>query len=66
MITQTAKEKFFLSNRDIFIKYFDSDSQYNSLISRGEYKQMERIIRDKSQFSSDEWIKEFFKEIIVE
>jgi hypothetical protein len=54
-----AKAKFYRTNRDIFLKYFDSLQQYQSLISAGNFKKMEEIIKSETKFSVDDFISEF-------
>lgn len=49
-----AKEKFYLHNRDIFLRYFDSMQQYQALITAGNFKEMERIITQNTNFKFEE------------
>jgi len=46
----TTKAKFFHHNRDIFLRYFDNVQQYDALIRAGNFKKMEEIIKEKSNF----------------
>ena len=45
--------KFYHHNRDIFIKYFDSIKQYQDLIEAGNFKKMNDIIKEKTDFTFD-------------
>lgn len=54
-----SKAKFYRTNRDIFLRYFDSLEQYEALINAGNFKKMEEIISENTNFNS----KEFFREI---
>ena len=54
-----SKAKFYRTNRDIFLRYFDSLEQYEALINAGNFRKMDEIISDKTNFKSEE----FFKEI---
>ena len=49
-----------MSNRDVFLRYFDSDKQYQALIDAGAFKKLESIIKEKSEFDYFEfevWVK---------
>ena len=48
-----SKAKFYHQNRDIFIKYFESIQQYQNLIEAGNFKKMNDIIREKTDFTFD-------------
>lgn len=48
-----SKAKFYHQNRDIFIKYFESIEQYQNLIEAGNFKKMNDIIREKTDFTFD-------------
>lgn len=52
-IENASKAKFYHQNRDIFIKYFESIQQYQSLIEAGNFKKMNDIIREKTDFTFD-------------
>ena len=43
--------KFYHHNRDIFIKYFESIKQYQDLIEAGNFKKIQEIIREKTDFN---------------
>ena len=45
--------KFYHHNRDIFIKYFESIEQYQNLIEAGNFKKMNDIIKEKTDFTFD-------------
>ena len=50
-ITENAsKAKFYSHNQPIFLKYFDSEEQYKALILAGNFKKLEAIISEKSEF----------------
>jgi len=51
ILNNAGKAKFYHHNRDIFIKYFDSIEQYNSLITSGKFDKLEQIINEKSNFT---------------
>ena len=48
-------EKFYRTNRDIFLRYFDNEQQYKALILAGKFKKMEQIIKENSTFRFDEF-----------
>lgn len=48
-----SKTKFYHHNRDIFIKYFESIEQYQNLIEAGNFKKMNDIIKEKTDFTFD-------------
>lgn len=48
-----SKAKFYHQNRDIFIKYFESIEQYQNLIEAGNFKKMNDIIKEKTDFTFD-------------
>ena len=48
-----SKAKFYHHNRDIFIKYFESTEQYQNLIEAGNFKKMNDIIKEKTDFTFD-------------
>jgi len=52
---QEQKSKFYEHNRDIFLRYFDSLEQYQALICAGNFKKLEGIIKDNSNFSFEEF-----------
>lgn len=45
-----SKAKFYSHNQPIFLKYFDSEEQYKALILAGNFKKLEGIISEKSEF----------------
>ena len=60
MTNLESKRKFYMSNRDVFLRYFDSDKQYQALIDAGAFKKLESIIKEKSEFDYFEfevWVK---------
>lgn len=49
-----------MTNRDVFLRYFDNDRQYQALIDAGAFKKLEAIIKEKSEFYYHEfeaWVK---------
>ena len=46
-----SKAKFYHHNRDIFIKYFESIEQYQNLIEAGNFKKIQEIIREQTDFN---------------
>lgn len=59
LIEQGTQAKFYQGNREIFLRYFDSLQQYEALIAAGNFKKMEEIIKAKSKFSVEGFIKGF-------
>lgn len=51
IIENARKAKFYNHNKDIFLKYFDSIEQYNALIMAGNFKKMEQIINENTNFT---------------
>ena len=51
VLNNARNAKFYHHNRDIFIKYFDSIEQYNSLITSGKFDKLKQIINEKSNFT---------------
>ena len=52
-IENASNAKFYHHNRDIFIKYFESIEQYQNLIEAGNFKKMNDIIKEKTDFTFD-------------
>ena len=50
-IENTTKAKFYHHNRDIYIKYFESIEQYQNLIEAGNFKKIQEIIREQTDFN---------------
>jgi hypothetical protein len=61
VVENASKAKLYHHNRDIFLKYFDSVEQYDSLISAGNFKKIDKIIKQNSSFNLDEFIINFKK-----
>jgi hypothetical protein len=55
-IENASKAKLYHQNRDIFLKYFDSIEQYEALISAGNFKKIDEIIKQNSSFNLNEFI----------
>ena len=51
VIENASKAKFYHDNRDIFIKYFESIEQYQNLIEAGNFKKIQEIIREQTDFN---------------
>ena len=51
VIENASNAKFYHHNRDIFIKYFESIDQYQNLIEAGNFKKIQEIIREKTDFN---------------
>jgi hypothetical protein len=59
VVENASKAKLYHQNRDIFLKYFDSVEQYEALISAGNFKKIDEIIKQNSSFNLDEFIINF-------
>jgi hypothetical protein len=62
-IANASKAKLYHQNRDIFLKYFDSIEQYDALISVGNFKKIDEIIKKNSSFNLDEFINNHNKQL---
>jgi hypothetical protein len=62
-IANASKAKLYHQNRDIFLKYFDSIEQYDALISAGNFKKIDEIIKKNSSFNLDEFINNHNKQL---
>ena len=51
VIENASNAKFYDHNRDIFIKYFESIKQYQDLIEAGNFKKIQEIIREQTDFN---------------
>jgi hypothetical protein len=51
VVENASKAKLYHQNRDIFLKYFDSVEQYEALISAGNFKKIDEIIKKNSSFN---------------
>ena len=51
VIENASKAKFYHHNRDIFIKYFESIDQYQNLIEASNFKKIQEIIREQTDFN---------------
>lgn len=58
LIEHGAKAKFYQGNKDLFLRYFDSQQQYEALISAGNFKKMEEVIDSNRNFNVDKFIEE--------
>jgi len=59
IVENASKAKLYHQNKDIFLKYFDSVEQYEALISAGNFKKIDEIIKKNSSFNLDEFIINF-------
>jgi hypothetical protein len=55
-LENASKAKFYRTNRDIFLRYFQSLEQYEALILVGNFKKIEEIIKGSSEFNLEEFI----------
>lgn len=63
VVENASKAKLYHQNRDIFLKYFDSIEQYEALISAGNFKKIDEIIKQNSSFNLDEFINNHNKQL---
>ncbi len=63
IVVNASKAKLYHHNRDIFLKYFDSIEQYEALISAGNFKKIDEIIKQNSSFNLDEFINNHNKQL---
>jgi hypothetical protein len=63
VVENASKAKLYHHNRDIFLKYFDSVEQYEALISAGNFKKIDEIIKKNSSFNLDEFINNHNKQL---
>jgi hypothetical protein len=50
-VIKCAKTKFYENNADLFLKYFKSPAEYQRLINKGAFREMQDIIKAESNFS---------------
>ena len=50
-IENASNAKFYHDSQDIFIKYFESIKQYQDLIEAGNFKKIQEIIREQTDFN---------------
>jgi hypothetical protein len=63
IMANASKAKLYHQNKDIFLKYFDSVEQYEALISAGNFKKIDEIIKQNSSFNLDEFINNHNKQL---
>ena len=63
IVENASKAKLYHQNKDIFLKYFDSVEQYEALISAGNFKKIDEIIKQNSSFNLDEFINNHNKQL---
>jgi hypothetical protein len=56
-VVKCAKTKFYENNADLFLKYFKSPAEYQRLINKGAFKEIQEIIKAESDFSFDDFKK---------
>jgi len=62
-INQNAsKAKFYSHNQPVFLRYFDSEDQYKSLINAGNFTRIEEIIKSRTEFSCEQFFKNEFRD----
>ena len=44
-LENASKAKFYRTNRDIFLRYFENLEQYEALIAAGSFRKIEEIIK---------------------
>ncbi len=55
--------KFYITNADIFIKYFDSAEHYHALVKAGNYKKLEEIIATNTNFNTENFINQLSQKL---
>lgn len=50
-----ARKALYVGNKDIFLKYFDSEYQYDQMIQGGAFDKMDRVVKENSKFNSQEF-----------
>ena len=48
-VERASKAKFYRTNRDTFLRYFESLEQYEALILAGNFEKMDLIIKEGKQ-----------------
>ena len=46
VLERASKAKFYRWNKDVFLRYFESEIHYEALINAGNFEKLERIIRE--------------------
>lgn len=54
--------KFWINNKDIFLRYFKSEQEYDALIKAGNDKKMQRIVAENTQFNSIDFLSKIERE----
>ena len=49
-----SRTKYYHNNFSLFIKYFDSEQQYISLINSGNFRKIDEIIKNKTTCNFNE------------
>lgn len=50
------KQLFYITNKDIFLKYFDSEQQYEAMIRAGNFAKMSETIKANTAFDFEEFV----------
>lgn len=73
MQNKSPQQKFLETNKNTFLKYFDNISSYctasqvyDNMLNAGNVKGMTVIIRERSQFSWENWVKNELPKLGVE
>ena len=48
-LENASKAKFYRTNRDIFLRYFDNVEQYEALIMAGNFRKIDEIIKSNKE-----------------
>lgn len=63
--TNESKRKFWNNNKDIFLRYFDNLCQYEALISAGNFKTMQEIVKSKTTFDENQFFAKIKNNAII-
>ena len=58
-----STERFFRSNIDIFLKYFNSIQDYEKLLNEHNFAKIRETIKENSVFNFDAWAKQIKEKI---
>jgi hypothetical protein len=50
-IDKTGKARFYYNNKDLFIRYFESEFAFVEKIKAGKFKEIEEIINEQTNFT---------------
>lgn len=54
---RAEQAKFWANNQSIFLRYFDSEQEYNALINAGNFAKISKIVKDNTTFKLENFIK---------